>query len=111
MTILFELYSKQKGGPVSGAKTLVTQVPTFVSSARPVNHPSRTNITRQHSLCPNAALYDALSLSNAKKARSTRYTYISKYVAYNFNLHSPNNDNKNSHQHVTILFPYHQETL
>ena len=62
-----------KGGPVSGAKTLVTQVPTFVSSARPVNHPSRSNITRQHSLCPNAVVYDALTLSNAKKARSTRY--------------------------------------
>ena len=61
-----------KGGPVSGAKTLVTQVPTFVSSSRPVNPPSRSNITRQHSLCPNAILYDALTLSNAKKARSTR---------------------------------------
>ena len=81
MTMLFQLYQQTKGGPVSGAKTLVTQVPTFVSSGRPVNHPSRTNITRQHSLCPNAVLYDALSLSNAKKARSTRYTYTSKYVA------------------------------
>ena len=67
---------------------LTTQVSTFVSSSRPVNPPSRSNITRQHSLCPNAVLYDALSLSNAKKARSTRYRYISKYVAYSIsNIH------------------------
>ena len=72
--LIFSIYDNLiKGGPVSGAKTLVTQVPTFVSSARPVNHPSRSNITRQHSLCPNAVVYDALTLSNAKKARSTRY--------------------------------------
>ena len=59
---------------------LTTQVPTFVSSSRPVNPPSRSNITRQHSLCPNAVLYDAVTLSNAKKARSTRYYIFIRYL-------------------------------
>lgn len=65
---------------------LTTQVPTFVSASRPVNPPSRSNITRQHSLCPNAVLYDALTLSNAKKARSTRYYIFIKYFHHCFTL-------------------------
>ena len=63
-------YLHSKGGPVTGAKKLVTQVPTFITSGHPV---TQSHAIRQYSLCPNSINRDVLILqSNRKKARSTR---------------------------------------